>query len=102
MAKINQCTYYFELLKNRSDGIDAWKAGTYSAAGYMGAWHGGQSRLALNSDRVWCQGPRGGVKIVKDKINYYGGVYGGYVTNNKTAMKEFVWVKLLARKLEFR
>lgn len=98
MAKPTRCTYYFELVQNRNDGISSWKAGVYSSPGYMGAWYGGQSRLALNSDRVWCQGPRGGVKIVKDRINYPSGMY-GYITNNKTAMKEFVWVKLLARKL---
>ena len=95
----NRCTYYFEVSKDYTDYIDTYEAGVYSAAGYMGAWYGGQSRLAMNSDRVWCQGPRGGVKIVKDRINYYGGVYGGYVTNNKKAMKEFAWVKLSARHL---
>jgi hypothetical protein len=100
MANPNRCTYYFELLQNRNDGINSWKAGAYSAVGYMGAWYGGQSRLAMNSDRIWMQGPRGGVKIVKDRINYYGGAYGGYVTNNKKAMKEFAWVKLSARPLE--
>jgi hypothetical protein len=66
----------------------------------MAAWYGGQSRLSYNSDRIWMQGPRGGVEIVKDRINYYGGAYGGYVTNNKTAMKEFAWIKLSARPLE--
>ena len=98
MAKPNRCTYYFELLQNRTDGIDSWKGGAYSSPGYMGAWHGGQSRLSHNSDRIWCQGPRGGVKIVKDRITYPGGMY-GYVTNNKTAMKEFAWVKLKAKNL---
>jgi hypothetical protein len=97
VAKINRCTYYFEILNNRSDGINSWKAGAYSAVGYMGAWYGGQSRLAINSDRVWCQGPRGGVKVVKDRINYYGGGVYGYITKNKKAMKEFAWVKLSAR-----
>jgi hypothetical protein len=48
------------------------------------------------------QGPRGGVKIIKDRINWYGGMYGGYVTNNETAMKEFAWIKLSARPLEMR
>ena len=81
-----------------NDGIDRIAAGVYSSSGYMGAWYGGQSRLAMNSHRVWCQGPRGGVKIVKDKINYYGGVY-GYITKNNKAMKEFAWVKLSARHL---
>jgi hypothetical protein len=96
MAKPNRCTYYFELLKDRGDGIDSWKAGVYSSPGYMAAW---QSRLSYNSDRIWCQGPRGGVKIVKDRITYPGGMY-GYITNNKTAMKEFTWVKLQARALQ--
>ena len=81
-----------------NDGIDRLAAGVYSDAGYMGAWYGRQSRLAMNSDRVWCQGPRGGVKIVKDRRTYPGGMY-GYITNNKKAMKEFAWVKLSARKL---
>ena len=102
MANPNRCTYYFELLQNRNDGINSWKAGVYSSPGYMAAWYGGQSRLSYNSDRIWMQGPRGGVKIVKDRINYYGGAYGGYVTNNKTAMKEFAWIKLSARPLEMR
>jgi hypothetical protein len=66
----------------------------------MGAWHGGQSRLSYNSDRIWMQGPRGGVKIVKDRINYYGGFGYGYITTNKKAMKEFTWIKLSARPLQ--
>ena len=102
MANHNRCTYYFELLNNRNDGINSWKAGAYSAVGYMGAWYGVQSRLAMNSDRVWCQGPHGGVKIVKDKIDWYGGVYGGYITNNPAIMKKFTWIKLSARPLEMR
>ena len=71
-----------------NDGIDRIAAGVYSDAGYIGAWSGGQSRLAMNSDRIWCQGPRGGVKMVKDRINYPGGMY-GYITNNNKAMKEY-------------
>ena len=100
MANPNRCTYYFELLNNHNDGINSWKAGVYTAAGYMGAWHGGQTRLALNSDRVWCQGPKGGVKIVKDRMNYPGGMY-GYVTNNEKLMKKFMWIKLKAKELRF-
>ena len=94
----NRCMYYFELHQDRTDYIDSWKAGVYSTLGYVGGYTGWQNRLAINSDRVWCQGPRGGVKIVKDRINYYGGVY-GYITTNKKAMKEFTWVKLSARAL---
>jgi hypothetical protein len=100
VAKPNRCTYYYELLQNRSDGIDSWKAGVYTSPGYMGGYWGWQTRLSHNSDRVWRQGPKGGVKIVKDRITYPGGTYTyGYVTNNKTAMKEFAWVKLKAKNL---
>ena len=55
-------------------------------------------RLMRESDQVWCQGPRGGVKIIKDRLTYPGGMY-GYITKDDKAMKEFVWVKLRARKL---
>jgi len=99
VANPNRCTYYFEILKDRGDGIDSWKAGVYSSPGYVNAWRGGQSRLSYNSDRIWQQGPRGGVKIVKDRVNYCG--Y-GYVTNNETAMKKFTWIKLSARPLEMK
>ena len=94
--------YYFELSRQMDDGIDRLAAGVYSAAGYMGGYVGWQNRLAINSDRIWCQGPRGGVKVVKDRINYYGGGVYGYITTNKKAMKEFAWVKLSARPLEMR
>jgi hypothetical protein len=93
VAKPNRCTYYFELLENRNDGIESWKAGVYSAVGYMGGWVGGQGRLSMNSDKIWCQGPRGGVKIVKDRTTW---LY-GYVTNNPAIMKKFTWIKLSAR-----
>ena len=95
----NRCIYYFELHRDRTDYIDSWKAGVYSAVGYVGGYTGWQNRLAINSDRVWCQGPRGGVKIVKDRINYFGGFGYGYITKNKKAMKEFTWIKLSARHL---
>ena len=54
-------------------------------------------RCISYSDRVWVQGPRGGVKIIKnrrDMTNVY-----GYVTNNENLMKEFMWVKLQAQTL---
>ena len=95
----NRCMYYFELHQDRTDYIDSWKAGVYSTLGYVGGYTGWQNRLAINSDRVWCQGPRGGVKIVKDRITYPGGMY-GYITNNQKAMKDFTWIKLSARPLE--
>jgi len=56
-------------------------------------------RCISYSDRVWVQGPRGGVKIIKDRqtnTNLY-----GYVTKNEELMKRFMWVKLKARTLAF-
>ena len=52
-------------------------------------------RLLRESDMVYCQGPRGGVQIIKDRITYPSGMY-GYITKDVDAMKEFVWVKLRA------
>lgn len=91
----NRCTYYFELSQDRHDGIDTWGKGIYSSEGYMGAYIiGWQSRLAKLSDRVWRQGPQGGVKIVKSRGHIFD--Y-GYVTTNEERMKEFIWVKLKAQ-----
>ena len=90
----NCCTYYFEIDKDCADGIDTWSTGVYSSQGYTSAYIiGGQSRLARLSNRIWRQGPRGGVKIVKSR-----GLSGyRYVTNNEEMMKKFIWVKLKAQ-----
>lgn len=58
------------------------------------------TRCISYSDRVWKQGPRGGVKIIKDRLSYPAGVY-GYVTKNDELMKKFMWVKLQAQELHF-
>ena len=97
----SRCMYYFEVSRAYTDHIDTYAAGVYSAAGYVGGFMGWQSRLWANCSRVWMQGPRGGVKIVKDRITYPGGMY-GYITKNNKAIKEFAWVKLSARPLEMR
>jgi len=96
VAKTN-CTYYFEIDKDCTDGIDIWSTGVYSSQGYTGAYIiGWQSRLARLSNRIWRQGPRGGVKIVKSR-----GLSGyRYVTNNEEMMKKFIWVKLKAKTLK--
>ena len=47
------------------------------------------------SNKVWVQGSRGGVKIIKDRTS---NIY-GYVTKNEELMKEFMWVKLKAQPL---
>ena len=55
----------------------------------------GYNRLITLSHKVWRQGPKGGVKIIKDKENW--SRYFGYVTTNEKIMKEFMWVKLQAQ-----
>ena len=49
------------------------------------------------SDKVWCQGPKGGVKVIKDKTRRY---RSGYVTSNEEMMKKFIWVKLKAQSIK--
>ena len=56
----------------------------------------GKFRLIGDSIKVWRQGPKGGVKIFKNRT-YYG--CRGYVTNNDKEMKEFMWVKLQAQSI---
>ena len=89
----NRCTYYFEIENDYTDGIDTWKKGVYSAEGYMDAYYGWQTRTMHVSIRIWRQGPKGGVKIVKGC-----GQHGyAYVTKDEEMMKKFIWVKLSAQ-----
>lgn len=48
------------------------------------------------SDRVWKQGPKGGVKIIKDRDWQ---APAGYITTDEMWMKKFAWVKLKAKTL---
>lgn len=54
-------------------------------------------RCISYSDKVWIQGSRGGVKVIKDRETYTG-LY-GYVTKNEEEMKKFMWAKLKAKSL---
>ena len=94
----NKCVYYFEVSKRVNTYLDKYEAGVYSSTGYVGGFVGWQARLTQECDRIWMQGPKGGVKIVKDKRTYPRGVY-RYVTKNEKLMKEFMWIKLKAREL---
>jgi hypothetical protein len=55
-------------------------------------------RCISYSDKVWIQGSRGGVKIIKDRETYPSGIY-GYITKNEDEMKKFMWAKLKSRSL---
>jgi hypothetical protein len=54
-------------------------------------------RLMRESDQVWCQGPRGGVQLIKGDYWIY---WTTYVRRDSEKMKQFVWVKLRARALQ--
>lgn len=61
-----------------------------------------QPKLIRESEQVWYQGPRGGVKLVKDsntepwKWNYWA----PYLRQDSEKMKQFAWIKLRARALK--
>jgi hypothetical protein len=85
-------TYYFEI-RDRARDITP---GVYNCQNDH-HWRFSHLELYQLSDRVWQQGPRGGVKIVKDRSL---GLYPmGYITANPKWMKKFTWVKLQAQPL---
>ena len=86
--------YYCEV-KNR---IREYPEGVYKVVaknGINATWFPVLNRLTTVSDRVWKQGPQGGVKIIKAPwINSWPV---GYITTNEKYMQEFAWVKLRAK-----
>jgi len=60
-----------------------------------------QPRLIRESEQVWYQGPRGGVKLVKDSSESLPwNAWAPYLRQDSEKMKQFVWVKLQARQLK--
>ncbi len=56
-----------------------------------------QPRIIRESEQVWYQGPRGGVKLIKgDYWNYWA----TYLRWDSEKMKQFAWIKLRARSLQ--
>jgi hypothetical protein len=80
-------------------GEDAWHLASNTRPNLM-SWY--SPKLLAGSDLVWCQGLRGGVRLVHSNwmlgdpntFRKY-----GYITTDHEAMKEFMWVKLRAREL---
>jgi len=97
VAKLNKCTYYFEIDEDTHDGINRWSKGVYASEGYTGGYFvGWQTRALWASKRVWRQGPKGGIKIVKGR-----GQHGyAYVTKDEEMMKKFMWLKLSAQPIK--
>ena len=86
-------TYYCEVrtrIREYPEGVYKVVTGNRS----MGPWFPTLNRLTTVSDRVWKQGPKGGVKIIKSRSWPYPL---GYVTTDEKYMKEFAWVKLRAK-----
>lgn len=89
-------TYYCEV-KSR---IREYPEGVYKVVADKGIdhmWFPVLNRLTTVSDRVWKQGPRGGVKIVKAPWSNLFPV--GYVTQDEKYMKEFFWIKMKAKEV---
>lgn len=82
-----QYTYYCKVTSNK-----LYTPGVYTFT--AGAYHRNPS-LISHSIKVWRQGPKGGVKLVKDRWSWYGS--NKYVTKDEKAIKEFMWVKLQAQ-----
>ncbi len=60
-------------------------------------WFPQLNRVIQISDRVWKQGPRGGVKIIKDRS--WSMCPMGYIKKDDRWMKKFFWIKLSAKSL---
>jgi hypothetical protein len=88
-------TYYCEILGNYGD----YTTGVYKVVAdkeINGRWFPQLNRVMSFSDRVWKQGPKGGVKIVKSRSWPYPV---GYITTDEKWMKKFTWIKLKAQAL---
>ena len=92
MAKF---TFYCRVDRDRpAQGINAGVYTYGSEYNHLG-WPraAGAHLLVQYSNKVWRQGPQGGVKIIKNRDTGSR----GYVTTNEDQMKEFVWIKLQAQ-----
>lgn len=75
-----------------------WHMAANSGPTMMSWW---MPKIMSESTRVWCQGPQGGIRVVRqnwdigDRLRKI-----GYVTTDEEAMREFAWVKLTAQTIE--
>ena len=52
----------------------------------------GAGRYVRLADKAWREGPKGGVKLIKNRYD----TFRTYITTNPELMKEFMWAKLSA------
>lgn len=95
---MDNATYYCKINCQN----EQWTPGVYSiktSGNERGKVYSPSTALRLNlirySDKVWREGPRGGVKIVKDRVGLKHRLT--YVTNDPRSMEEYMWVKLSAK-----
>jgi hypothetical protein len=94
---MGQYTYYCEV--RVCDRMLGYNPGVYKVVAdkeINGHWFPKLNRIITISDRVWKQGPRGGVKMVKGR-NWDFPM--GYITTDEKWMKKFAWVKLSAKSI---
>ena len=81
-------TFYYEFTR---------KSGEFDVGVYTEVGHRMHFRMYDRATRVWRQGSKGGVKVVREDW-LIGKSYGEkYVTKDEEAMKHFMWVKLQAQ-----
>ena len=83
-------TYHYYGVKDNS----AWQLSWHNSWKNTNSQH--MPRLVRESDQVWVQGPRGGVQLIKGD---YWDYWATYIRRDSEKMKQFLWVKLRARKL---
>lgn len=89
-------TYYCEV----NSKIREYPKGVYKVVadkGINARWFPELNRIITVSDRVWKQGPKGGVKLVKTP--WWEDWSMGYVTRKDDYMREFLWAKIRAKEI---
>ena len=89
VAKQAEFTYYCEVHQDRyhfKEGVYTYTASRNQQFKFL--------ELTQFSDRIWRQGPKGGVKIVKSRNEFHPSQY---ITKDEKLMEQFMWVKLKAR-----
>ena len=84
-------TYHYYGVK----GDSAWKLALGNKLRSANSQH--MPRLMRESEQVWCQGPRGGVQLIRGA---YWDYWATYLRQDSEKMKQFTWVKLRARELK--
>lgn len=83
-------TYYCEVFTDKrfiKKGIYTYSCGKRKDFKYL--------ELIQHSDKIWRQGPKGGVSIAKDRNSRLR--HNQYITSDEKIMKEFMWIKLKAQ-----